>query len=597
MAENRKDILPQPDAGLNYTQIMFEHPQINGAGEYLLQVTVDEKGSSFRHPLFSQKDSSTAVMLSNFEFGKGYVWRYTGLNNGKELGWQGPYHFKILKDEHVDTNTFRVRVLLNDSSQSTQGLIIMGKVMVDRKGNFVWYLPVDSNAQARLEQDLPSGLWDLIADLRLTPAGTMTFLNGAEDEETDLQGHILWQAPKRSTAGMVGPASTRPYDYHHCFKRLATGNYMVLDRELISGPTPVANVGGNLPPANNNGAVSLPRTIPINQDFLVGSDVIREFDKNDSLVWSWSSKGYFDNTELVQMAHSKPDPGMLYPIPGAHMNAFDIDEGNGFVYAGFRNVSRIIKIDKKSGKVLCAWGDNMTWSGAPNGSRFFSKQHGITLLRDGSVAVFNNGSGNIDDKALTPPGSVVIFSQPTGKMNSQLIWVFDCKFDSADINHRFVRGGTIDELKNGNLLVGMGTNRAFEVTRGKRISWSSEIEKHREADSVWVPYAVYGVHYTSSLYPCYFTIQSKTEGLIRGSGSFQLKVFNNGTEDDSYQINVSSKSGYYDRHFSTPVLLGGNSTSFEITPALMPEAKDDIKIVVTSQTNPGFSRVINIEKH
>ena len=317
-------ILPEPGAKLNYTQIMFEHPQLTGADEYLVQVIPDEKNFSFEHPAFSHRDSSTATMISNFEFGKKYVWRYAGLNNGKELGWHGPYKFEILSDIYVNKKFCRVRILQNDSLANAGGLISldMAHTVIDRQGNFVWFLPPDSGTHE--QRDTARHPVPVLNDLYITPFGTVTSINGARDEaeERDLRGKILWQAPPRSAFSEDSSNIDPPYDYHHCFKRLSSGNYVVMDRINVSKLVP----GDTM-------------------NVLVASEILRELDAKGSLVWSWSSENYFDTAELKKMIRSEPDPAVLNPTPGGHMNAFDVDEKNGFVYAGFRNVSRVIKID------------------------------------------------------------------------------------------------------------------------------------------------------------------------------------------------------------------------------------------------------------
>ncbi len=296
------------------------------------------------------------------------------------------------------------------------------------------------------------------------------------------------------------------------------------------------------------------------------------------------------------MILSKPDKGLRNGSPGGHMNAFDVDEKNGVVYAGFRNISRVIKIDKKSGQVICAWGANMNYRGAKNGDGFFLKQHETALLHDGTLAVFNNGGlqpGTIGNAVYASNSSVVIFTQPSDSINSRLIWKFDCRFDSSQNNLSL--GGSVDELKNGNLLVDMGTvNCVFEVTRDKRIVWNAVIEKYRLSDSTWQPYGLYRAHYTSSLYPCYFTVQTNIDALNVKVQEFQLRIFNDGTESDSYQINIKSTSGAYNKQLTTDVLPGKKSISLEMVPVNLPVMDDIIEVSVKSKSNPDLVRKLTI---
>ena len=566
-------ILPQPGATLNYTQIMFEHGKVPGANQYLVQVALDTTGFPFQNPLISQLDSSMATMLGNFEFGKRYVWRYTGINNGKELGWYGPYTFKIQNDAHVDKNFYRVRVLSNDSLANGGGLVTLdnARTAVDRNGNFVWFLPRESDDT--LKESMQKLADNRVNDIRITPSGTITAIYNSKAEETDLNGRVLWFAPKMVAAIDNSSSSNTnpPYSYSHCFKKLANGNYMVIDWRRATKPI-----------VSGTGVI------------FASDETIMEFNRARNLVWSWSSANYFDAEEKNTMLNTKPDPVLLNQTQGGHMNAFDVDEKNEFVYAGFRNMSRIIKIEKKTGNVVCSWGKGMGYKGQANGDGFFFKQHETTLLHNGTIAVYNNDyQPDIPINGVYPSSSVVIFTQPSNTTPSRLIWKYDCRFDTRhNISNR---GGSVDELKNGNLLVCMGTiNRIFEVTRNKNIVWSAVIEKHSYSDSSWLPYTLYKTHYASSLYPCYFTAQTSVDTLNKSSSSFSLKIFNDGTEDDSYQVTISSAKGFYKKQFSTQVLSARKSASFEVAQSAQANSNDKIEITVQSKTNPDFIRTIYV---
>ena len=566
-------IMPQPGAKLNYTQIMFEHPQVTGADEYLVEVALNNGNNPFASPLVRQNDSSTAIMISGLEFGKKYVWRYAAMHNHKLLTLNGPYNFEILNNALVDKKQYRVRVTQNDTAANAGGLIMldMGRC-IDRNGNFVWFFPPEPAGKG---DPLPPPGPMAMGDLRLTPAGTLTLLNGTA-EETDLAGRVLWKAPPAVNIA-TATAKTGPLTgYHHCFKKLLNGNYMAMTLNTFA-------VGDSTPGSDDKPTIAY--------------ETIKEFDRYGKLVWNWSSRNYFDSTELAMMLQHKPDLGLVNPQPGGHTNAFEADERNGFVYASLRNVSRVIKIDKKTGKVVCAWGDNMNYRGAKNGDGFFLKQHSVTLLHDGSLAVFNNNSypeaAYINLPALgsknvgQPPPSggavsgIVVFSQPTDTANSRIVWQYDCRFNDAP--NLSARGGNVDELYNYNLLVGMGAvNRAFEITRTKRIVWNALIEKYEDYDTSWHAFPAYNVHYASSLYPCYFTVQTST-GKSNGT---QIKIFNNGTEDDSYTVGVSTSStGGIKKLISTGTVHPQKSVSVNCPPT-------GATITVTSNTNPGFSRVV-----
>ena len=554
---------------------MFEHPQVTGAQQYVIEVALDGTSNPFEKVIVSRKDSSTATIIDNFEFGKNYVWRYAGVKNGALLDWHGPYTFKTLTDLHADKRNYRVRVITNDTVAGTGGLIALDneRVIVDRKGNFVWFLPADSGTrQLRNQAALPD---NAVSDLRVTPQGTITALNHFKAEEIDLNGKVIWLAPVQfNNAERFNRTNT----YNHAFKKLATGNYMVID-----GLRGVKRI------ARGNGSDSV--------GTLMNDEIIREFDKQGKLVWNWNSATYFDSLELTDMVQHKADSGVLDPTPGGHMNAFDVDERAGFVYAGFRNISRVIKINKRTGEVVRSWGDKMKYNGMPNADGFFMKQHETTLLHDGNLAVYNNNLRPVHNNDIGIRASeVVIFSQPFEKETSKVLWKFECKLDSG--NNLSSRGGSVDEMKNGNLLVGMGTvNKLFELTRDKRIVWSALIERRNPGDSGWMPAASYKVHAASSLYPCYFSVQTSADTVHKTSPTFQFKVYNVGSEVDSYVVDISSPSGYYKKFFSASDMAPGTYKTFIVIPNKTPRDAETIQISVQSKVNPDLKRTMQVQYH
>ncbi len=551
---------------------MFEHERVKDADEYIVQVT-SAVDVSFEHPLFSYTDSSLATMISHFEFGKKYSWRYTGLRHGKQLQWIGPFDFEILDDIHVHKKSYRADILLNDPAKNSGGLITldMAHTIIDRDGNFIWFLPLDTGEN--IKKELRSMHNRTINDISVTKSGTVTLINSARGEERALNGKFIWISPKQIPTGKDSVFNRSSYNYHHCFRKLSSGNYMILDKEIISKP---ATMFGAIHP--------LYRHVPgaDSSIILIANEMIKEFDKKGNMVWKWSSENYFDNNELKNVLRKKPDSGLLNSVPGGHLNAFEVDEKNGFVYAGFRAVSRVIKIDKDSGNVVLSWGQR--------GERFFSKQHDITLLHDGTLAVFNNDADSIDTHQAS---SVIIFTQPSVNERSQTVWKFDCRLDTGYCNS--FRGGSVDELKNGNLLVCMGAiNRVFEVTRNKEIVWSSTIERYDEHELSWRPLPLERAHYTSSLYPCYFTIVTNHDTLTKTTPTFELRIFNDGTEDDSYQIVISSSSGAYNKQFDSNKIQSRRSQRIKIKLSNIHLKGEKVTISVRSNTNPDLIRSITV---
>ena len=358
--------------------------------------------------------------------------------------------------------------------------------------------------------------------------------------------------------------------------------------------------------------------------------IIVEYDHKGNIVWSWDSEQYFSDADVFPLflnvlAQANNPIANLANDPDAHLNAFSVDEKDEFVYAGFRQISRIIKIEKKTGKVVCSWGDKTPMAGARLGDALFCHQHGVSILRDGSIALFDNSDTRLQDK----PARALIFSQPVNNDTSKILWQFDCIFDSAIA--KSTRGGNVDELPNGNMLVCMGMgplgissahlmpplqgqsmatmpmmmtpaaqvpaagprgplplmSRIFEVTRNKQIVWSAVIAKAPQTPP-------YRAHYASSLYPCYFTAACNKDAFYKSDGFFGITIYNKGSESDSYIISTRFVKAGITSTTRCNNVSAGNSAEVKITPDKLPMADDEIEVDIKSKTNPGFERKVKM---
>ena len=580
-------ILPEPGALLNYTQVMLEYEKIEGVTGYKIQVAEDTGTKVFEHPLIEQLDSTTATLITHLQFGKKYLWRYAGLTKGRLTKWKGPYSFEILDNPYRDI--YRVRVLKNDSANNVQGLICIDGVrgIVDRNGQSVLFMP-------QFKMGYRSGA--AVDDIRLTKYGTITSIGGQNATETDLKGNTLWTTPLKPK---VQAFVTFGDFYNHDFARLDNGHYMVIGSNYVWKKLPrdygiEKLIQDSIEP---KGAPVQPGVIKLKGGYILNiedNDTLAlmnmgwlcEYDKTDNLVWSWKPDSYIRDIDLFPKGQK-----LKFPInwQEPHLNSFRMDAKGEFIYMSFRNLSRVIKLDKKAEKVVNSWGNKMASGEARSGEGFFHHEHDANILADGTLSVFNNGDTSSKDGF----SSVVNFSQPSETdKESKVVWKFECNFDSTGV-WKSVRGGNADELKNHSFLVCMGAiNRVFEVTRDKQVVWNALIEQNSNNDSGWVPKPLYRAHYTSSLYPCYFTAQTNRDSLSKTNSSFTIKVFNEGTENDSYSVAVLSASKAVNEKKGSAIIQPGRSANFSISPGTVPTTSEKIEVVVTSNTNPDNKRTL-----
>lgn len=123
---------------------------------------------------------------------------------------------------------------------------------------------------------------------------------------------------------------------------------------------------------------------------------------------------------------------------------------DGNLLISFRNISTIVKIDRRSGGV--------DWKlGAPP----LSGQHAPTPLPNGNILIFDNGPTRLDQ---TFPSSRVIEVNPA---TDEIVW----KYQDAN---RFYsdRISNAQRLPNGNTLINEGMfGRFFEVTPAGEVVW------------------------------------------------------------------------------------------------------------------------------
>lgn len=480
---------PSNNAVLNYTQIAFHYPEIQGAVSYSIQVEESELLKTNLDKFFAN-DNSTICVIKDFNFGKKYKWKVTAYNKDnvviKESDWQ---YFSIATSPLIDSAIFKINVIKNQKSKINDGIIWYDnlKFAADRNGKPVWFF---FNMPEKEKPDAS------IRDLKLTNSGSVTFIGNAGVYDCDLQGNLIWTAPDD---GKV--SGTKTEGYHHDFQKLSNGNYMVLGKSFTKE-----------------------KSIDISDSTIydIEHGTIIEYDSAGNLVWFWDSKNYLSKEDIFKKTEN---PKVYFTT--SHINAFSVDQKNEFVYAGFRDLHRVVKIEKKSKKVVSSFGKKISDNGAIYEMPFQS-QHSATILKNGNIAVLNND--NVRTKDVV--SSLVVFSQPLKNKKPKLLVDLKLNFDTLT-DGKSAKTGNVVELPNGNLLVCEGAiNRVFETDYNKNILWDAFILQYTPQDKQWKPNMQYRTAFSSSLYPFLFSVnQFKTDGKL-----IQFDLINEGSENDTYEI-------------------------------------------------------------
>lgn len=481
-----------------------------------------------------EKEShSNLVLLEGLRWNQSYRWRYSAFDaQGNELYASKDFRFLIKGDERTDQSRQKIKLIPREGRHSG-GYIFMDHATsaIDREGNFCWYLT---------ENPLWGGQWERLRDIRMTDQGTITFIHeGKGLFEIDLSGNVLWtiDSPVKDTA------MSKRYFHHEFFRE--GDHYFVLAMEWVN-----KQFAGD----------SVAQSVPYDQ--------IVEYDQAGKVVWKWDSQDYFIDEEFIALRTA----GKLTPGQG-HMNSLSLSPDGKYLYGGFRNISRVVKIRKKNGKVVKSYGQKILPGRARVGHSWFRRQHNATILPGGRILVFNN------DSVMVPSisSSLVIFDEKAKNDTDGLLWRFDLNFDSLS-DARCTQTGSAAELPNGNILTGMGTvNRILEVTPDKEVVWDGFVmRKNAMEKDKWAPFPQYRVHYTPSLWPVLFGIK------VTSGPQAVIEVRNEGTVADEYLIEVHSADLKEERTIQTGSVAPGQS-SLEKLPF---DPEKGMSIKVRSAKNP-----------
>ena len=368
----------------------------------------------------------------------------------------------------MDTNSNRLRVTTHAKKYPDHYVLVEGTgVLYDMKGNPVWYLP---------EADR---FGTSVVDMQFTPQGTITYLTNQNGYDADFNGKMVWRTPAHDTVcGNEGADY-----YHHELRKLANGHHMILGTEYMWCRKSCADDTCHIltRPDHNK------HTGPAGAAGVAGRGrfgVLVEFDDYDRPVWSWKSSAYLLTSDYVN--YEPVDTSWKYE---PHDNAFFFDEKNSVIYLSFRNLSRIIKIEYPSGKVLGSYGEVFKKGESQKGSGLYCGQHTITRTGDGYLCLFNN---NVHTDTGSLP-TVVMLQEPVSENDVlRKVWEYNCTVEKG-VNAKFASGGSAIELPDGSVYICMGVGYAKDliVNRNKEVLWSAVPEINDPVTKQWSVPAIY----------------------------------------------------------------------------------------------------------
>lgn len=443
---------PTHNAKLTGIHVLFQWETGINIFEYVLNITDKSTGKvlTYKSPLPS------IIVKQGLEWGHAYDWNVTAYSEGKKKFVTPNYHFEILQNYKI--NPDRYRHLVTQNTLTTDSLYIFldnPGVVIDLKGNPVWFYPDTNVARVFNLQVLPNGNF-----AAMKPKYGKSGNENLMFEEISYEGKIIWRTP--SAGGVSGDTSEY---YHHDFQVLKNGNYLVMGNQFKQ------------------------RTLQ-GGTFYIRYGTLMEYNREGKVVWSWNSADYLKDEDLFTEG-IKDNP--------AHLNAVWLDEKTEKMLISFRYIDRFILLDKKTKKVEATFGSLMPSGEAKYANGFFHRQHSPKFLHNNStVLLYDNGTGTNNDTI----SSLLILSLPQGNEKSHVLYRFPMQFAGRKQSWSESKGD-VDAITSSHYLIDMGAiPRTVIIDTTKGIVWECNHQSKPNINAQWMGVEEnYRADWSSFLFP------------------------------------------------------------------------------------------------
>ncbi len=300
--------------------------------------------------------------------------------------------------------------------------------MPDPPGLYGYLLP---NGNLFYGGKVRDGMWDRFQAWKRFKGGVMM--------EVDWDGNVVWEH--------------RDIDHHHDARRTTSGGAIYLNVERVPEALAAKVKGGN----------------PITGENGMWSDVIVEVDASGKRIWEWHATEHLDpERDIITFNDSRDE--------WSHGNTV-VPISDDQVMFSFRNLSTVGIIEKSTGEIVWRLGGEV-----------LAQQHDPSLLPNGNILVYDNGSHSGQHPL---PFSRVVEVDPK---SNQVVWQY---LDSPAYNFFSAYISGARRLPNGNTLITEGQfGRMFQVTPEGDVVWEYiNPHFHEDAENAVVNRVFRATHY------------------------------------------------------------------------------------------------------
>lgn len=549
----KAQIIPANDSQIHYVNVHFQELLVNNAVSYKIEINTSNIFNDESASVISVVGQIPSFFISDLGWNQKYYWRVKAYNKTNEcINVSETHHFKIQTISTDDFTEVNLKVNFAKPDRFSKDYISLDNTrsIFDRNGNKVWSMPMISGIVDHKSQ---------VRDIKLTKESNITFLTDKNIYEIDFMGNVIWSGPQPCK---IGKDTVK---FHHAFTKDKEGYYWVL---------------GNYKTYRKVLSKIDEKVLPFVDGILITDtgvyrkiemDVLLKFNKDHKLLWYWNANAYLKDIDLNYTKNSDSVPEF-----SVHSNAFSINNSGTVAYVGMRDMSRIVKIDIKTKKVIASYGAKMPSGEAKMAVNEFKSQHDANVTDHNSILILNNNTRGAG------PSSIIELKDNIKPGENHIVWKFNFDFDTLT-NGKSIKGGNVVELNSGNLLICAGAmNRVFEVSKSKEVVWDAFILMKSRMDTLWHAMPQYRCNTINSIAFKGVLVRTEIIGKTQNMSVGVCYIINSGNVSDSYKLEIKNSKGKIISTVNTPLIGPGESFKATIN---VSRDNPDLMLKVQSTTN------------
>ena len=453
-------LYPPSDIELNYIHVKFDWDDIEGASEYLFQLSEVIDFSSTL--LIENTNQSFFIEKNKISWESSYYWRVKSNNSEWMLG-----NFITGENSITFQNDNKpIEILEYRPEIASNGLTFFGSyynnysAAIDMAGNEVW-----NSGSVNSHVFFSIGENNALLGGKFLPE----YNNSLIGCEFSLDDSMIWTEPIN-----LEVVQDEAFIQHETIK-LPNGNYMGFVPIIEKHPVPTyTNFSQKNEPFSWEDECEL--YIEYNSNYNWKGEKIIEWDKNTGeIVWEWSVFDHYNLDDFDYLAgHWESACNTSASFDWIHFNALVFDKFENALYVSSRHLDRISKIDYNTKEII--WNIGIPWLGddivMPD--TLFSGQHSLQLLANGNIVTLDNGIHsqfmNTDINAPISRAIELEIIENNGTFSANTVWSHTLPYDLYG-----ALSGNVQKLENGNYLINTIGNvdgaYSIEVTSKNEIAW------------------------------------------------------------------------------------------------------------------------------